>query len=145
MRRELGLPTGQVRSALDLPSVEASTISGSVQNPGCLVKPVLNPGDKEGICQILKQISELLKNPGLDYRTLHGELEKCCKAGWQVDPKSGTFVKRSTVILGIKRRARNILTNDPTYEEQQIKELDRILEENIKRLFYCIWCTENGF
>jgi hypothetical protein len=84
-------------------------------------------------------------DPGLDYRTLHRDLLQCCKAGWEVVPKIDFFVKRSTVVLGIKIRASKIYQNDPTYEGRQRKELDRILEENIQRLFYSIWRIENRF
>jgi hypothetical protein len=145
MRRELGLSTRCVRSVLDPPRVEASTILGSVQNPCCLVKPVLDCCDKKEINEKMKQFSDINNNPGLDYRTLHRDLLQFCKAGWGVVPKFDAFVKRSTVVLGIKIRASNIYPNDPTYEERQRKELDRILEENIQRLFYSIWRIENSF
>jgi len=145
MRRELGLRPECVGSALDPQRGEVSTISESVQNPCCLMKRILDPWDKQTINEKMKQISDLLNKPGLDYRELHGELNKCCKAGWQFHQKFGTFVERKTVILGIKIRARDIFPNDPTYEERQRKELDRILEENIQRLFYSIWRIENRF
>jgi len=144
-RRELGLPTGCVRSVLYPPRAEASTISKSVQSHCCLVEPVLDQLNKERIADKIKEISDLVKNPGLDYRELHGDLLKCCKKGWTYISKNGVFVERSTVIRGIILRAREISPNDPTYEEQQRKELDRILDSNIRRLFFFIWCTENRF
>ncbi len=145
LRRELGLHTGCVRSVLDQQRAEASTISKSVQSPCCLVEPVLDKWDLKRIEDKIKEISSLLEKPGLNYKELSGELLKCCKAGWNYKTKVGVFVERSTVILGIRLRARDIFPNDPTYEEQQRKELDRILESNIRRLFYSIWHTENRF
>ena len=144
IRREL-VPTRCVGSVLDPPRAEASTISKSVQSHCCLVEPVLDQWEKERIADKIKEISSLLKNPGLDYRELSGELSKCCKAGWNFKTKHGVFVEKSTVILGISLRARDIFPNDPTYEERQRKELDRILESNIRQLFNLIWFTENTF
>lgn len=145
MRRELGLRPKCVGSASDPPRGEASTNSGLVQSSYCLVKRILDPWNEERINEKMKQISDLVNNPGLDYEELSGDLLKCCKAGWQVDPKSGTFVERSTVIRGIQFRASNICQNDPTYEKRQRKELDMLLENNIRRLFYSIQCIENRF
>jgi hypothetical protein len=143
--RELGLRPKCVGSVLDPTRGEASTISGLVQSRCCLVKRILDPWDKERINEKMKQISDLVNNPGLDYRELPDELNKCCKAGWQFIQKSGTFVEKRTVIRGIQFRASNICQNDPTYEKRQRKELDMLLENNIRRLFYSIRCTENRF
>jgi hypothetical protein len=94
----------------------------------------------------MEKILELLKTPRIDYRNLRGDLVKCCKKGWTDDmPKLGVFVERSTIIHGIKLRAKENFPDNPTYEQQQRKELDRILESNLRRLFYSIWRTENRF
>jgi hypothetical protein len=145
MRRELGLPTGSVRSVLDPPMVEESSTIASVQKYCCLVIPVLPSWENKENTDKMEKILELLKTPHLDYRDLRDDLVKCCKKGWTNMPKLSVFVERSTIIHGIKLRAKGNFPDNPTYEQQQRKELDKILENNLRRLFYSIWRTENRF
>jgi len=151
IRRELGLPTGCVRSVLDPPMVMGSTISKLVQTSCCLVSPVLSSLDKSTVEDHKNKISCLVSTPGVDYRVLDrkptSHLLKSCKKAWADEhhQKKDNFVERSTIIHGIKLRAKEIFPDNPTYEQQQRKELDKILESNIRQLFYSIWCIENRF
>lgn len=151
MRREIGLPTGRVRSVLDPPMVKESSTIASIQTSCCLVSPVLFSLDKSTVEEYKEKISCLVKNPGLDYRVLDRKptinLLKSCKKAWADEhhQKKDNFVERSTIIHGIKLRAKEIFPDNPTYEQQQRKELDKILESNIRQLFYSIWCIENRF
>lgn len=149
MRREIGLPTGRVRSVLDPPMVEKSSTIASIQTSCCLVSPVLSSLNKSTVEDHKKNISCLVNIPGVDYRVLNrkltSDLFKSCKRAWVDYQKKDKFVERSTIIHGIKLRAKEIFPDNPTYEQQQRKELDRILESNIRELFYSIWCIENRF
>jgi hypothetical protein len=144
MQRELGIRPPFRNSVFDPPKVvdEKPTISKTVQGQTCclVINNTFEELKKDSIMKKKKKIYELVTTPGLDYRDLSCELKKCWKKG--TSGYHGTFTHRRTVIDGIKLRAKEIFPNDPTYEERQRKELDKMLESNIRRLYYSILTDE---
>ncbi len=142
MQREIGKIPFYRGSVLNPPKVEKATMPETVKEQHCcILTKKLYHWEIKSIMNKKDEISKLMKTPGLDYRELGSELKKCWKRG--TSSNQGTFTYRRTVIDGIKLRAKEICPNDPTYEERQIKELDKILEENIKGLFISIWSDES--
>ena len=142
MQREVGKRPFYIGSVLNPPKVEKATMPETVKGqPCCILTKKLYYWEIESIMKKKDEIFKLVKTPGLDYRELGSELRKCWKRG--TSSHQGTFTYRRTVIDGIKLRAKEIFPNDPTYEERQIKELDKILEKNIKGLFISIWSDES--
>ena len=144
LQRELGRHPPVRNSVFDPPKVvdEKPTISKTVQGQTCclVINNTFGELNKDSIMKKKKEIYELVTTPGLDYRDLGCELKKCWKKG--TSGYHGTFTHRRTVIDGIKLRAKEIFPNDPTYEERQRKELDKMLESNIRRLYYSILTDE---
>jgi len=144
MQRELGIRPPFRNSVFDPPKVidKKPTIPKTVQGQTCclVINNTFEELKKDSIMKKKKEISELVTNPGLDYRTLGCELKKCWKRG--IFGHYSVFTHRRTVIDGIKLRAKEIFPNDPTYEERQRKELDMMLESNIRRLYYSILIDE---
>jgi hypothetical protein len=142
MQREVGNIPFSIGSVLNPPKVEKATMPETVKEQRCcILTKQLYSWEIGPIMKKKDEISKLVKTPGLDYRELGSELKKCWKRG--TSSHQGTFTYRRTVIDGIKLRAKEICPNDPTYEERQIKELDKILEKNIKELFISIWSDES--
>ncbi len=144
MQREVGMRQHSRYSVFNEPKVQKATISETVQGqPCCLVTKKLYDWQKESIMKDKDKIYNLVTTPGLDYREFakNSELQKCWKRG--TSRHQGTFTHRRTVVDGIKLRAKENFPNDPTYEERQIKELDKMLENNIRILYFSILSDES--